>query len=90
NLSAISRDMPFLILLGEELSKPFEPQDAELEYLPSQYLCEYVKSIKYEGIAYRSSIARGYNFAFFQENKLKKVSTSNHRIDEIDVSYSVV
>ena len=89
DLSAIYRDMPFLILLGDELAKPIVPRVAELEYLPSQYLCEFVKHIGFDGVAYRSSLAEGDNFAIFQEGKLNRINTSDYRVDAINVSYTV-
>ncbi len=88
DLGAIYRDMPFLILLGDELSKPFAPRVADLEYLPSQYLCEFVKHINFDGVVYRSSLSDGDNFAIFEEGKLKRTNTSDYRVDAIDVSYS--
>ncbi len=88
DLDDIYRDMPFLKLLGDELSKPIVPRAADLEYLPSQYLCEFVKHIGFEGIVYRSSLAEGDNYAIFEENKLTRKNTSNHRVEKIDISYS--
>lgn len=88
DLSAILRDMPFLILLGDELSKPFVPRVADLEYLPSQYLCEFVKHINFDGVVYRSSLAEGDNFAIFQEDKLEPKNTTHYRITATNVSYA--
>ena len=78
DLSATYRDMPFLILLGDELAKPIVPRVADLEYLPSQYLCEFVKHIGFDGVVYRSSLAEGDNLAIFQEDKLNRISTSDY------------
>jgi len=88
DLSVIYQDMPFLVLLGDELAKPIVPRVADLEYLPSQYLCEFVKHIGFEGIVYRSSLAYGDNFAIFQETKMNRKKTSDYRIDAVDVSYT--
>ncbi len=88
NLASIYRGMPFLVLLGDELSKPVVPRDADLEYLPSQYLCEFVKHINFDGIVYRSSLTEGDNFAIFREDKLDSLSTTEYTIDAIDISYT--
>lgn len=64
------------------------PRVADLEYLPSQYLCEFVKHIGFDGVVYRSSLAEGDNLAIFQEDKLNRISTSDYRVDAIDVSYT--
>ncbi|OZI07802.1 hypothetical protein BWI93_12600 [Siphonobacter sp. BAB-5385] len=34
---------PYLQRLGQELSKPVRKQDIHLDYLPTQYLCEFIK-----------------------------------------------
>lgn len=87
DLTAIYRDMPYLTLLGDELSKPIVRRDAELEYLPSQYLCEFVKHIGFEGILYRSSLADGDNVALFKDDKLDRVSLGVYQIEEIGIKY---
>lgn len=88
DLIDLYRDMPFLTLLGDELSKPFVPRVADLEYLPSQYLCEFVKSKGFDGVIYRSSLAKGDNFAIFQEGKLELKHTTHYRITATNVSYA--
>jgi hypothetical protein len=87
DLVHLYRDMPFLTLLGNELSKPFGPHVADLEYLPSQYLCEFIKHSRFDGVIYRSSLAEGDNYAIFQEDKLKLRSISSHTVTAIDVAY---
>lgn len=57
--------MSFLEALGEELSVPTQPHRATRDYLASQYLCELIKVSGYDGVVYRSSLAQGRNFAFF-------------------------
>jgi hypothetical protein len=90
DLDAIYKDMPYLVLLGDELSKPIGPQIADLEYLPSQYLCEFVKNIGFEGIVYRSSLAKGANYAFFEENKLERKGLSQYVIDDINIEFTEI
>lgn len=61
----------YLMRLEKELSKPVRRFDKELDYLPSQYLCEYVKSLGYDAIEYASSLKEGgINIAVFNDNKL--------------------
>ena len=72
--------MPFLTLLGNELSKPIIPREANLEYLPSQYLCELLKNIGFHGIIYKSSVSDGDNYVIFADEKLEVVKTSQHKI----------
>lgn len=62
-------DVPFLEKLGSELTRPVLPRSAAIDYLPSQYLCEFIKKIGYDGVIYRSSVSDGINLALFSPAK---------------------
>jgi len=82
-LELIYENMPFLTLLGNELSKPVIPREANLEYLPSQYLCELIKHIGFHGIIYKSSISAGNNYVIFNDKKLKAIKTYQYKIVDV-------
>lgn len=82
-LELIYKNMPFLILLGNELSKPIIPRESNLEYLPSQYLCELLKHIGFHGIIYKSSVSDGNNYVIFSDDKLRAVKTFQYQITDI-------
>ncbi|MBF0307693.1 MAG: RES family NAD+ phosphorylase, partial [Alphaproteobacteria bacterium] len=42
-IGQLRADIPFLESLGEELTRPVMPQGAAIDYIPSQYLCEFIK-----------------------------------------------
>jgi len=65
DLVLLRRDLDFLCKLGDELTHPVVPKIAHLEYLPSQYLCEYIKHCGFAGVIYRSSVSTGTNYALF-------------------------
>jgi hypothetical protein len=79
-------DVEFLCHLGEVLSKPITPHVAELEYLPTQYLCELIKKSGYDGVKFQSSVGTGVNFALFGQHKIKSISVSSHRIEALHYS----
>ncbi|WP_243439772.1 RES family NAD+ phosphorylase [Fundidesulfovibrio soli] len=58
-------DLPFLERLGEELTRPVLPHGAAINYIPSQYLCEFIKKCGFNGVVYRSSVSDGINLALF-------------------------
>ncbi len=58
-------DLPFLERLGEELTRPVQPAGAAIDYIPSQYLCEFIKKCGFDGVVYRSSVSDGINLALF-------------------------
>jgi hypothetical protein len=75
---------PYLLRLEHELSKPVRKQDVHLDYLPTQYLCEFIKSKGFEGVEYRSAMnAKGYNLAIFNDRKLECVDTVFDRINDL-------
>lgn len=62
----------YLARLEKELSKPVRRFDKELDYLPTQYLCEYVKSLGYDAIEYGSALDKGgINLAIFNDSKIE-------------------
>lgn len=72
---------PYLLRLEEELSKPVRKQDVNLDYLPTQYLCEYIKSLGFDAVEYRSAMADGgYNLAVFNDRNLECVSTKHYQV----------
>src|SRR5690606_12264026 len=72
---------PYLIKLEDELSKPVRKQDVHLDYLPTQFLCEYIKSKGFDAIEYRSAMnAEGYNLAVFNDDKLDCVDAEFYRV----------
>jgi RES domain-containing protein len=82
-LELIYKNMPFLTLLGNELSKPIIPREANLEYLSSQYLCELLKHIGFHGIIYKSSVSPGNNYVIFNDNRLQAIKTYQYQIIDV-------
>jgi hypothetical protein len=88
NLEKYSEYQGFLVQLEKELSEPLRRYDSELDYLPTQYLCEFVKSQGYDGVEYGSAMNKGgINLAIFNDNKLKCVSKKVIEIKNIIIDY---
>lgn len=64
-IGQLRADLPFLERLGEELTRPVQPSGAAIDYIPSQYLCEFIKKSGFDGVLYRSSVSDGINLALF-------------------------
>lgn len=81
--------LPFISELSKELSKPLRRTDDELDYLPSQYLSEFIKHLGFDGIEYASSLnPKGYNLAFFSEDKFQCLKTEIKEISELKYVYN--
>lgn len=84
-IGQLRADIPFLERLGEELTRPVLPQGAAIDYLPSQYLCEFIKKSGYEGVVYRSSVSDGINLALFNPDRGLAVDSALYDIKSVTV-----
>lgn len=79
-------DIPFLEKLGEELTRPVLPRSAAIDYLPSQYLCEFIKKCGYDGVVYKSSVSDGINLALFDSSKAAVGAVRQYTVDKVSVN----
>ncbi|TXO08926.1 RES family NAD+ phosphorylase, partial [Staphylococcus aureus] len=65
------------------------PSDEQgIDYLPFQYLADYIRSLKYDGIMYESILQDGtFNFVFFDQNLFECVNYERKRVS--DVKYTL-
>lgn len=86
SIGQMRADIPFLERLGEELTRPVVPSSAAIDYLPSQYLCEFIKKCQYDGVVYRSSMGTGINLALFDPAKAQGRNVLQYKIEGITVN----
>lgn len=81
---------PYLQKLGDELSKPVRKQDVNLDYLPTQFLCEYIKSkLGFDAVEYKSAMnPDGFNLAIFNDSKLKCVEANFYTVTDLQYKWS--
>ncbi len=83
--------IPFIKTLQKELSLPIRRLDKEIDYLPTQYLSEFIKSIDYDGVEFQSSLySEGYNLAIFNPDKFECIKVEICEIKEIDLKHERV
>lgn len=59
----------YMKLLSEEIFKPIDTVDKEIEYLPFQFMANYFKGLGYKGIIYKSTVSKyGKNIVVFDKN----------------------
>lgn len=83
NLADIIRLMSFFRMLGCELSKPIDKDNKNLEYIPTQFLCEFLKHEGYDGLAYNSNLGPGNNIVLFNDKKIKCTRSYLYKIEII-------
>ncbi|WP_162796301.1 RES family NAD+ phosphorylase [Pedobacter namyangjuensis] len=79
---------PYLQRLEHELSKPVRKQDVHLDYLPTQFLCELIKSLGFDAVEYKSAMHKhGYNLAIFNDEKLECVDAKFYVIKDLEYKW---
>ena len=80
--------VPFIQTLQKEISLPIRKRDKQLDYIPTQYISEYIKSLGFDGVEYQSSLfAEGYNLAIFNPDKLECITTKVYEIENIELHH---
>jgi len=76
----------FLKEIRDDLSKPLTRYDTELEYVPTQWICEYCKINGADGISFNSSLDKeGVNYVLFNQDDVRCTNVTSHTIEKIDI-----
>ena len=81
------KGLSLLETLGDELTKPVSQHKAQLEYLSSQYLCEFIKFQGYDGVIYQSALGGGDNYAIFEQGYSEAISVDLVEVISLDVRH---
>lgn len=73
--------------ISKDLSKPLRRYDSEIEYVPTQLICEFCKEyVHADGICFKSSLyPGGVNYVLFDPKAADCVSVESHEIGTIDI-----
>lgn len=75
--------------ISKEIAKPLRRNDSPLEYLPTQFIAEFIKSENYDGVEYKSTISRGgRNIALFNEKLVDCLDIKTIEITDINYATS--
>lgn len=79
-----------LKMIGQEIAKPL-CNDNTLDYLPTQYISDYIRSKDYDGIEYISTMRKnGVNLAIFNSDLFKCTETIVYDVKWIYYSYDLI
>lgn len=70
-----------------ELSTPVDPNKSEIEYLPTQYITELIKTKGFDGILFDSAMGPGNNVVIFDENNVEAKSIDTFEISNIKYDF---
>lgn len=73
--------------LSRDMSKPMRRFDSPIEYVPTQFICEYVQlTQKVSGIRFSSSVYnKGTNLVIFNPSLMKCVRVKDYSIKSLDI-----
>jgi hypothetical protein len=80
----------FFYTLSSEMSQPISPSDSYLEYIPTQYVTEFIKNEGYDGIIFDSSLGLGQNVVLFTQDNVEVTATELLKIGQIQYDFSEV
>lgn len=86
SIALLRGDLDFLIRLGYELTRPVLPHAVNIDYVPSQYLCEFIKKCGFHGVVYNSSVGGGINLALFEPASAASGSVKRYQVNKVSVS----
>lgn len=87
SLSEVIAKQKVLQLISKDLSKPLRRYDSELEYVPTQLICEYCKINGIDGICFNSSLHKGgVNVVLFDSSAAKCVKVQSREIRDVLIS----
>ncbi|WP_273853120.1 RES family NAD+ phosphorylase [Guptibacillus spartinae] len=70
--------------ISDEIAKPLRRGDSVLDYLPTQYISDYLKSKGHEGIRYKSTMnPEGFNIAIFNPELFECIDVQVYDIKEV-------
>ena len=84
-IALLRGDIEFLVHLGNELTKPVLPHAAAIDYIPSQYICEFIKKCGHHGVTYTSSVGEGVNLALFDPNNATPGTVTRYCVTRVSV-----
>jgi len=90
NSSSINKTIKAKLLrqkISGDLSKPMRRYDSELEYIPTQFICEFIKVFTGAfGIRFNSSLhPKGNNVVLFDQNLMTCVSVKKVKINSVNL-----
>ncbi len=76
-------------LISKDLSKPIRRYDSIIEYVPTQFICEYLRYIiQADGIIFESSLhPDGQNIVLFSQDKVECTNVEKVLVTALDIKY---
>lgn len=78
--------------ISVDLSKPMRRYDSEVDYIPTQFICEFIKVYTdVQGIKFRSSLhTLGNNIVIFNQDLMQCTDVTKVKISKVEINSSVI
>ena len=84
-------NMHHLRKISADIAKPLRKYDSNLDYLPTQFICDFIKSEGFAGVEYNSVMhSDGINLAIFDENLFECVDVKHYDITTISYGHKLI
>lgn len=77
-------------LISIDLSKPMRRYDSDLDYIPTQFICEFIKVFTgVDGLKFTSSLhSSGNNFVIFDQSIMQCIEVDKVKISKVKISFN--
>lgn len=76
--------------IGNEVAKPMRRFDRIIDYVPTQYICDFIKHLGYDGIKFKSTfINQGINYAIFNDKTFECIETRVAKIRNVEYHWAI-
>lgn len=77
-------------MLADELSRPVMAHEQEKHYMPSQHLCDLLKSFNYDGVIFPSAMGSGHNLVLFKPIDAEPLDVTYYRVQGVRFQYELL
>lgn len=91
DMTMLAINMRHLRMISADISKPLRKHDSNLDYVPTQFICDFIKSEGFSGVEYNSVMHKnGINLAIFDERLFQCVDVKHYDITTIDYGHEPI
>ncbi|MCS6128521.1 RES family NAD+ phosphorylase [Shewanella oncorhynchi] len=73
--------------IDNAFSQPVTNNDQKSDYVPTQIIAEFIRSLGYDGIAFKSSLSKGHNLALFNVNSVSFKGCNLFTVKNVEFSF---
>lgn len=89
DINLIAANIQHLNNISADIAKPLRRHESSLDYLPTQYICDYIKSQNFAGVEFKSTMCNtGINYAIFDQSLFKCTQTYVYDVKSINYVYN--